>query len=187
MTQPLKGNGVDVPFQSNGADGLSDYVEIRYLSPEECEFSATPGGFVRLRLTSGEEYARVNVHRSFPLSMKDRYISVRDMEGNEIGMIEDLSQFPREVADLIRAELDRRYFTPVIKRIENIKEEFGYAYWTVETDVGFRRFTVRDMHSNVIPLSAERVFIVDVDGNRYDIPNYTVLDAKSRKFLEELL
>lgn len=170
-----------------GADALSDYVEIKYLSPAEATFQATPGGFVRLSLATGEEYPRINVHRAFPLTLKDRYISVRDMEGNEIGMIENLHDFPQEVVQLIEGELERRYFTPVIKRIESIKEEFGYAYWSVDTDVGQRRFTVRDMHANVIPLSAERVFVVDVDGNRYDIPDYTALDPKSRKLLENLL
>ncbi len=75
----------------------------------------------------------------------------------------------------------------MITRIESIKEEFGYAYWNVETDVGPRRFTVRDMQDNVVLLSPEHVLIIDVDGNRYEIPDYTQLDPKSRRYIEDLL
>src|SRR5690606_41613021 len=61
--------------------------------------------------------------------------------------------------------------TPVIRRIESVKEEFGYWYWTVETDAGPRRFTVREVQHNVVRLSPEHVLIIDLDGNRYDIPD----------------
>lgn len=166
---------------------LSDYIDIRYLDPAEARFEETPGGFVKLTLGADEVYPRVALYRAFPFSYQDQYISVRDLEGNEIGMIKDLREFDEATARLITRELDRRYFTPVISRIENIKEEFGYAYWHVETDAGARRFTVRDMQVNVVLLAPQHVLIIDVDGNRYEIPDYTRLDAKSRRFIENLL
>jgi len=167
--------------------GLSDYVDIRYLDPATARFSKTPGGFVRLAIGDGEIYPRVALYRAFPFSYPDRYISVRDMEGKEIGMIRDLREFDEETVRLIERELERRYFTPVIRRIDSIKEEFGYAYWTVETDAGPRRFTVREMHHNVVMLSPDHVLIIDVDGNRYEIPDYQRLDPKSRKMIEDLM
>lgn len=167
--------------------GLSDYVDIRYLDPAQARFEQTPGGFVKLTIGADEVYPRVAVYRAFPFSYPDRYISVRDLEGNEIGMIRDLRDFDAETVQLITRELDRRYFTPVISRIESIKEEFGYAYWNVETDAGPRRFTVRDMQVNVVLLGPQHVLIIDVDGNRYEIPDYTKLDAKSRRYIENLL
>lgn len=171
----------------NTEQGLSDYVDIRYLEPAEARFSETPGGFVRLAIGEHETYPRVALYRAFPFTYQDRYISVRDMEGKEIGMIKELRAFDEATVKLIERELERRYFTPIIRRIESIKEEFGYAYWTVETDAGPRRFTVREMQYNVLLLSPEHVLIIDVDGNRYEIPNYERLDAKSRKYIENLL
>lgn len=167
--------------------GLSEYIDIRYLDPATARFSETPGGFVRLVIGEDESYPRVLLYRAFPFSFVDRYISVRDMDGKEIGMIKDLNEFGEETARLVLKELDRRYFTPVITRIESIKEEFGYAYWNVETSAGARRFTVRDMQQNVVLLSQYQLLVIDVDGNRYEIPDYRELDAKSRKVIEDLL
>lgn len=172
--------------ERTAGEGLSHYVDIRYLTPKNAEFGVTPGGF--LKLEDGDKtYDRVTLFQTFPFTHRDQYVSVRDMEGNEIGMIEELGDFSDEVVAAFRAELERRYFAPVVTRIESMKEEFGYAYWDVETDSGPRRFTVRDMTQNLWLLSTEHVMIVDVDGNRFDIPDYTKLDAASRKYIDDLL
>ena len=168
------------------SDGLSEFVEIVYPDPKTAEFSRSPGGFLRLRF-QGTEYPRVSLFRTFPFSYPEEYISVRDMEGKEIGIIRRLADFPPEVVAVFREELERRYFAPTITRIKSMKEEFGYAYWEVETDSGPRRFTVRDMQQSLLLLSPEHVLILDVDGNRFDIPDYTKLDPASRKYIEDLL
>ena len=41
-------------------------------------------------------------------------------------------------------ELRLHYFVPVIQQIYNIKDEFGFLYWTVETERGKKEFTMRD-------------------------------------------
>lgn len=166
--------------------GLSEFVEIRYLDPSECAFERTPGGLLALEV-DGERYPRVALHRAFPFTLGDRYISVRDPDGKEIGIIEDLEAFPPETADAVREELDRRYFTPEIIRIKSMKEEFGYSYWDVVTDRGERRFTVRDLQRNLLLLSERRLLLIDVDGNRFAIPDYTALDAAGRRIIEDLI
>lgn len=168
-------------------DGLADYVDIRYLTPKNSRFEGTAGGFLRLTLDDGTTYTRVGLYRTFPFTLGDRYVSVRDVDEKEIGMIEDPSDFPKDVATLLREELDRRYFTPEIRSIENIKEEFGYAYWEVQTDAGPRRFTVRDMQQNLILLTETRLLVIDVDGNRFEIPDYRELNLKGRKLIEDLI
>lgn len=166
-------------------EGLTEF-DIHYLDPDTARFSRTPGGFVQL--TVGEvTYPRVALFRTFPFSYKEEYISVRDMEGKEIGMIRDFSAFPPDCVAAFRDELARRYFAPVVTRINNLKEEFGFAYWEVETDSGPRRFTVRDMQQNLLLVGPSHILIVDVDGNRFDIPDYTKLDSSSRKIIDDLL
>lgn len=170
----------------SGGEGLAHYVDIEFLTPENAEFSQSPGGFLRMK--KGEEtYDRVTLFRTFPFSLGDRYLSVRDMDGKELGVIKEMDDFPPDVIQAFKAELDRRYFSPTITKIKSLKEEFGYAYWEVETDSGPRRFTVRDMQQNVMLLSQVHVMIVDVDGNRFDVPDYTALDPVSRKYIDDLL
>lgn len=170
----------------NEMEGLQAFVDLTYLDPNTAKFSRSPGGFLRLEL-GDQTYPRVSLFRTFPFSHKDEYVSVRDMDGREIGIIENLTDFPADIVAAFHEELERRYFAPVVTRIKSLKEEFGYAYWEVETDSGPRRFTVRDMQQNLLLLGPEHILIVDVDGNRFDIPDYTKLDPASRKYIEDLL
>lgn len=166
--------------------GLEAYAEIRFLAPEECRFEESPGGLLVLHV-DGERYESVAVHRAFPFTYGDDYLSVRDKEGNEIGMIRKVSEFDKAARRLIRDELERRYFVPTILRIDRIKEEFGYAYWDVVTDRGPRRFTIRGVQESVLPVGSDRLLIIDVDGNRYEIPQVSKLDAKSFKLVDGLM
>jgi len=179
-------NGVVGAGAGGSGDKLATYVDIEFLTPENAVFSKTPGGFLRL-VKDGATYERVSLFRTFPFTLGDRYLSVRDLDGKEIGIIKDMDVFPPEAVEAFKAELARRYFTPTITRIKSMKEEFGYAYWEVETDSGPRRFTVRDMQQNLFLISPVHVMIVDIDGNRFDIPDYTALDPVSRKYIDDLL
>ena len=64
------------------------------LAASALHFAATAGGFLALTVTTGEpteHYPRINAYRTFPLSDADRYISLRDADGNEIGILESLT------------------------------------------------------------------------------------------------
>lgn len=148
------------------------------------------GDFPALRVTvQGEEkdYPRVLLVRAFPFDLGDRSLSVTDEEEKEIGMIEDLSLFDEETATLLRQELDRRYYTPKILEIYEMKERFGFAYFRVRTDRGDAAFTVRDIFRNLFSIGEGRLIITDVDGSRFEIENAGALDKKSRRRIEHLL
>ena len=161
----------------------------RMLNPADLEFERTSGGFVTLtvRGVEPERYERINAFRTFPLSAGDQYLSLRDREGDEIGIIESIEDLAPAQAALLRDELERRYFTPLIKRVESLKEEFGYSYWTVDTGAGRRRFTVQSGKNNVTMVGSGRLLIVAVDGNRFEVADYTRLDRSVLRTLEGLL
>lgn len=166
--------------------GLEAYADIKFLTPDQCTFERSDGGLLSMDL-DGETYEGISIQRGFPFSHGDDYLSVRDKDGKELGMIRSVSDFGRDAQRLIASELERRYFTPTITRISRIKEEFGYAYWDVETDRGPRRFTVRGLQDSILPIGSERILIIDVDGNRFEIPDVTALDQKSFKLIDALL
>ena len=67
----------------------------------------------------------------------------------------------------------------------SIKEEFGYRYWTVDTDKGPCKFTTTLARSAIVNIStSDRVMIYDVDGNRFQILNFSKFEPKSRKMIE---
>ena len=75
----------------------------------------------------------------------------------------------------------------VITRIHSIKDEYGYAYWNVDTDHGPCRFTMQMGGSAVVHLSDTRILIMDIDENRFEIPDIMALTNNERKKLDLFL
>lgn len=165
-----------------------EMLRVRYLDDGNAVFQRTGTGFLSLKI--GEEfYPRVTVVRMFPFSDKNEFISVRTAEerSKEIGIVEKLSGISRETAQMLEEQLTLRYFTPVIEKIIKIKDEYGFAYWNVVTDHGACRFTIRMGGNSVIHLSDERILIVDIDENRFEIPDINKLTPAERKKLDLFL
>ena len=161
---------------------------VNYIKDEELELSKTQGNFLSLNL--GENtYKRVMLQRAFPLSMPTKFISVREIRedrepGAEIGVIADIDALSEEKKRIVEEELNVRYFTPEILQITKLKDERGFVYMETVTTSGNRKITANNNSSSFVRLSAVRVLIVDVDGNRFDIPDITKLDKKSIRNLE---
>ncbi|MBS7262983.1 MAG: DUF1854 domain-containing protein [Eubacteriales bacterium] len=150
---------------------------IDYLNTSDLSFVETAGGFLEMTY-AGEHYKRISVYRSFPLSDTDEFICVRDKDNKEIGLIRALSELPADVAALLRKHLDLRYFTPKILTVNQIREQFGFTNWNAETTRGHVEFSVRNEHASFVHLTADRVIVVDTDGNRYEIESLAALPAK---------
>lgn len=172
---------------SNKTDkGLESFIDLKYIDPNKASFVKTNGGFIKL-INNDEEIERVDVFRLFPLTFLDRYISVRKYEGDEIGIIEDLSTLNSEQSKMITDELNRRYFTPEILSISRIKEEFSYHYWDVETSSGYKQFVTKRGNNLIKVLKNKSILISDIDGNRYQIKDESRIDDKYMKVIEVLI
>lgn len=163
-------------------------LRIRYINNENAEFSRTGTGFLSLKI-EGEFYPRVQVVRMFPFMHRDEFLSVRtpDERSKEIGIIEKLSDMAPETAKMLEEQLTLRYFTPTIIKIMGIKDEYGYAYWDVVTNYGACRFTIQMGGNAVVHLSDTRILIIDIDENRFEIPDITALSSSERKKLDLFL
>jgi hypothetical protein len=153
-----------------------------YLDAKRLQFSRH-GALLRLTIDDDRSCLKTQVFRAFPLSNPNRYYSVRDGDGKELGMIREPSELSAENRKLIEEELDRRYFVPAIRRVASITERFGTVEWEVETDRGHVRFTTRDLRENLIRPSPGRYIMTAVDGNRFDVQDIRALDAQSRTWL----
>jgi len=159
-----------------------------HMISKEDKFAETEGGFVSFDY-NGVHYDRIKVVRLFPFSDADRYISIRVYgDGDkEIGIIEDMSEMSEETQEILRRQLNLCYFTPVIKKIYNIKDEYGYAYFHVMTDRGECKFTINMGSNAVAKLSDTRLIIQDVDENRFEIQDVEALSQKERRMLDMFL
>ena len=165
-----------------------EMLKMRFLNKDNAEFKATGGGFVSLKI-GDEEYNRIQVVRMFPFTDPTHYISIRTSDENskEIGIIRDMKDVSKETAKMLNEQMNLRYFTPIITKIINIKDEYGYAYFDVVTDRGACRFTINIGGSAVVHLSDTRILISDIDENRFEIPDVLKLSIGERKKLDLFL
>lgn len=157
----------------------SDDFTPRYLEPETLTFTRSEVGTPRLEIRKEACYLRVVVRRLMPLSDPNQYISIAVDEDTEIGILVNPSELDSKSLEILQEELDKRYFTPTIQKIYRVKEQFGIHEWEVETERGRVTFSVRGLNQNIKQVPPARLFITDVRGNRYDIPDYRELDAQS--------
>ena len=186
--------GADEEFNLEQMEAETEQMlRLRFITKDNAVFARTAGGFVSLDLNESiapEHYDRIRVVRSFPFTDRNKYISIRtiDEKSKEIGMIKDLEKdVTPETRKMLEEQMDIRYFTPVIKKINSIKDEYGHAYFDVETDQGPCKFVIYMNSSSVVNLSDVRLLISDLDGNRFEIPDYTKLSARELKMLDLFL
>ena len=153
------------------------------LTPDNASFYPSNGGLVSLSVTHNEKTAvfeRICLVRAFPISDPDEYISVREpssarSDGREIGMIRRIHDFDDDTVTLLTKELDRRYFTPEILKINAV------------TSAGKILFTMTNPYSNFRKLENGSVLITDIDGNCFRISSPEKLDRNSYKKIEVYL
>ena len=159
-----------------------EVLEMRLLTSENAVFTRTPGGFLALKYKE-KEYDRVGVYLTFPLTNPEEYISIPELVGR-LPVITCLKDLKKEEQDMIREQVRLRYFMPVIRKVMDVKDEYGYAYWHVQTDFGTCRFTTHMGGDAVINLGGDRYQITDIDGNRYELPDFYALSVMERKKLD---
>jgi hypothetical protein len=143
--------------------------------------------------SDGIFYPCVSLRRCFPLSAEDTNILARvpdteDSRGHEIGIIEDVEELETGSREAVLRELSLYYFVPQIERIWSIREEFGFLYWSVETNRGRKDFIMRDsITSSVRKVSEGRWLIIDINQTRYEVHHYNSLDSHSQKLLRRYL
>ena len=140
-------------------------------------------GVTRLTLEEDRSWTRVSVARAFPMSDPDHYIGFLDGAGKDIGILFDPGLLDHESRRIVEEELEKRYFVPIVERVLTVRDEYGTIYWNVETDRGEKEIIVRHLRDNLQELSSTRVIITDVDGNRFEFPDVTMLDSKSQSLI----
>lgn len=162
-----------------------ELLAMRFLTAENAVFSRTEGGFLSLK-TGDKEYDRVGIYLTFPLTNPEEFISIReaDEKAKEIGIIEKLSDLPKDQQAMLNEQIKLRYFMPVITKVLDVKDEYGYAYWHVTTNFGACRFTTQMSSDAVVSLSDSRLLVTDIDSNRYEIPDFYALSVMERKKLD---
>lgn len=132
---------------------------------------------------NGTSHSTVVPMPLFPISYPDSWISIRAANGDELACVEDPSLLPPDVWQLLKEELARREFVPIIQRIVRVSGTSEPCEWQVETDRGPTRFVLKS-EDDVRRIGDSQIIILDAHGTRYHIPDINSVDAKSRRIVE---
>ncbi len=143
----------------------------------------------RLRLTINDDrsYMTVKPVWSAPLSQPGKYLSFLNAKGDEIVMVANPKDLDNESLEAVQEELHRRYLTATVHKIIHAKVEFGATYWHVLSHRGERDFVTQSLQENAIWLSEHHLLLLDVEGNRFEIPDVRELDATSQEYIHSIL
>jgi len=131
-----------------------------------------------------EPVDNVRVARCFPWSREGEYVAVCDADGKELVLLTTLEGIEGPTRELIEEELRDKFFVPKILRISDYKAEFDVVSISAETDRGTVTFQIHS-RDDVRVLSPGRALFRDVDGNVYEVPDFSSLDRSSQKHIEQ--
>jgi hypothetical protein len=144
--------------------------------------------FGRLVLSTpeGEKFAGVIPVRGFPFLAPTTCISFCDEHGREVYFLPDLAELGPSVRELLEADLARREFIPVIRKIYTVSAGAEPTDWHVLTDRGETRF-ILNSEDNIRRMGPHGALITDSHGIRFRIEDTRAFDSYSRRLLRRYL
>lgn len=170
------------PPQTPGGTTHPEHVD-----PTRIRLFREPAWMLRMTIEGDRSYLKVKIVRAAPLSNPAQYICFLDARDEVITMVKEPDDLDPDSQRIVQEELHQRYLTAVIERIHSVRSDFGVSYWDVQTNRGRREFVVQSVAESAQWLSERHLLLVDVDGNRFEIPSLDTLDQKSVGLIDQVL
>lgn len=137
------------------------------------------------RLADNKVFCEVEPRVMFPRTEPNKNIALITSTGEQIGVVKDLSEFNEEDRTIVEKMVKEFYNLTTILKVYREYNHNVERIWSFEceTDRGFTTIGITNHTANVKVMPNNRVIIKDFEDNRYEIPDYTKLDAKSQKHL----
>lgn len=161
-------------------------MERIYIDKDMARFTRKDLTLVDMELSDGRRFENLEPHRLFPVSVRDKYITLLDESGVEQAVIRDINTLPKDQREIIEDCLAEYYLIPKILRILDCQERFDGLTLFTETDRGPANIEIRILLKG-FRLDGIRVLVRDINDNRYEIPDINRLDNFSRQILGRYL
>jgi hypothetical protein len=136
----------------------------------------------KLWLETGAGSVAIEIVRCFPWSAAERFLSLRDAAGLEVGFIDEPKELDPASLAAVRATLGRASFVLEVTRILAVDEDFELRSFRVETPHGPRAFQT-PLDAWPRELEGGGLVLEDVHGDLYRVSRPLELDRASRKLL----
>ena len=144
-------------------------------------------GRLCVRLADGTDHTGVTPVRAFPIAAPLEGISLVGMDGKEVVWITHLDQLDAQSRTLLEQDFAVREFVPDIVRIEAIDAISVPSTWTVQTDKGVARLTLKAEEDIRKLEGRHHLLITSREGVQYRIRDTRAMDRQSQKYLERFL
>lgn len=161
-------------------------MERIYIDGDMAKFTRKDITFVDVQLHDGTTFQNVEPRCLFPSSNGRKFITLLDENGAEQAVIRDLDNLPEEQKKIIEECLAEYYLIPRITKILNTTEKFGLITLDTETDRGPARIEIRNLLYGFKQVG-NRLLLRDGNDNRYEVPDLSKLDSKSRHLLDNFI
>jgi hypothetical protein len=139
-----------------------------------------------LKRPNQDDLLDVRIRRAFPWTAPTRFISIRNKEGKEVLLIDDLDELTPELKKIVLNWLTATSFIPRITKVVYVDVRFGFQQWKVITDRGPSEFRVQE-REDIRFMPDGRFSVKDADGNLYELGALQTLDETSRRAVESLV
>ena len=147
---------------------------VRRLHGEETVIFEGTFSLLHVAIKGDQTYRGVFAVRMFPVRNPTRYISLRYTDSkekeHEIGVIEDLSSFPKDQQDLVHRSLALHYHEQIIRRVFSVEYRFGLLFFDVETQRGREQFVMPWRGDRAEDYGERGKALLDAFDNRFIIP-----------------
>ena len=161
-------------------------MERIYIDGDMARFTRKDIITVDMVLEDGTAFSNLEPHCLFPSSDRRRYITLLDENGAEQAVIRNLDALPAKEREIVEACMEEYYLIPRITKILETTEKFGLITLQTETDRGPARIEIRNLLYGFKQIG-NRLLLRDSNDNRYEVPDLTKLDSKSRHLLDNFI
>lgn len=145
------------------------------------KFDMDESGSLWLAPEAGDR-RQVSAKPCFPWSVPGKHISIRNLEGEEILVLETPDSLDNDSRRALESAMAQSGFVLEITTLESVEPEFELRRWKVITKQGPRQFQTR-LDDWPRPLPSGGLLVRDVAGDIYVTPPPDTLDPLSRKLL----
>ncbi len=161
-------------------------MERIYIDKDMARFTRKDLTLVDVALNDGRSFESLEPRRLFPVTDLNRFITLLDEKGVEQAVIRDLTTLPADQRAIIEDCLNEYYLVPKILKIWAYEERFDGLTLHTDTDKGPADIEIRVLITG-FRMNGVRALLRDVNDNRYEIPDVTVLDNLSKQILGRYL
>ncbi|MCF8059197.1 MAG: DUF1854 domain-containing protein [Bacteriovoracaceae bacterium] len=135
-----------------------------------------------LSMNYGDREVEIHLKQCFPWSRPGEFLSLRDIDDNEVCLLHSLDDLDESTRKLIEEELSFSQFILNIHKVVKIEEDVELRRYLVQTKQGVRVFQTK-LEDWPEVLENGTILIEDLAGDLFRIDDWRELDLESQKEL----